>query len=126
MPYRCYVKSCKTMNLSEYIESGVLQEYCLGLLTDKEKSAVEENCRQYPAIKSELEAFQSSLQDYVSDFNMHPPAGLQSRIWTSLENINLEERGDIHDLPYLDKYTDYKKWLKIVRPMLPAQLEQDM
>jgi mannose-6-phosphate isomerase-like protein (cupin superfamily) len=37
----------------------------------------------------------------------------------------LEGKQDINNLPLLNKYTDYKKWLHLVKPLLPLKLEDD-
>lgn len=114
------------MNVSEYIESGVLQEYCLGLLDEQERKAVEEVCAQYPAVRAELEAFQSGLQEYVTEYSVKPPQELQGRIWNSLKNIGSAAKGDAPQLPIIDRSSDHDVWLKIVKPFLPRTLEGDM
>ena len=114
------------INVEEYIESGVLQDYCLGLLSGEAKDAVENNCNKYPAIKAELEACQASMNDYAVAFGTRPPDYLKNNIWEVLQNITLEERGDPGELPFLNKYSSSRQWLKIVKPLLPQTLEQDM
>jgi mannose-6-phosphate isomerase-like protein (cupin superfamily) len=103
------------MNVQEYIVSGILQEYCLGLLSEKEKEVVERNCRQYPAIQAALDACRRQAPD---------PA-LKETIWNLVENVNREEKG-LEGLPVLNRFSERDTWLKMVQPFLPGKLEQDL
>jgi mannose-6-phosphate isomerase-like protein (cupin superfamily) len=113
-------------NVQEYIESGVLQDYCLGLLSQEEQHLVENNCRKYPVLQDELEACRQAMNQYAGAFSKKPPEHLKSSIWQVLENIGLEERGDLNQLPFLNKYSSSQQWLKIVKPLLPEALDDDM
>lgn len=113
------------MNVQEYIASGILQEYCLGLLTEEEKTNVENNCRLYPVLKAELEACQAALDSYARQFTAPPDPGLKNTIWNLLENVNREETG-LAAMPVLNKFADRQNWLRMVQPLLPEKLDQDL
>src|ERR1044072_1101060 len=98
MPLKFFEIRCSMFNVQEYIESGVLQDYCLGLLSQEEQHLVENNCRKYPALRDELEACRQAMNQYAGAFSKKPPEHLKSSIWQVLENIGLEERGDLHQL----------------------------
>jgi mannose-6-phosphate isomerase-like protein (cupin superfamily) len=125
MPCKCFETRCRMMNVQDYIASGILQEYCLGLLTEEEKSIVEYNCRLYPEIKAELEACQAGLDHYAQQFSTPPDPTLKHTIWNLLENVNREESG-LAALPVLNKFADRQNWLRMIKPLLPAKLEQDL
>ena len=114
------------MNIQEYIESGILHDYCLGLLSAEDRMQVEHNCREYPELKAELAAVQQSLNDYAVAFSKVPQASLKDKIWELLSNINDEEKKNIERLPLINRYSDYKNWLHIVKPLLPEKLEKPM
>ncbi len=44
------------MNISAYIDSGILEEYALGIVSPQEKQEVECLTQVYPELKAELEA----------------------------------------------------------------------
>jgi mannose-6-phosphate isomerase-like protein (cupin superfamily) len=113
------------MNVQDYIASGILQDYCLGFLTDEEKAVVDEHCRRYPALKAELEACQAALNGYAQQFSKAPSAAVKDTIWELLENIHREENG-LEAKPVLNKYFDRTHWLNMVQPFLPAMLDQDL
>jgi mannose-6-phosphate isomerase-like protein (cupin superfamily) len=113
------------MNVREYIESGVLQNYCLGLLSEHERVVVEETCVQYPAIQKELIIIQEALEHYSESVAIPPIEELQQEIWHVLENINKERHTDLTDLPVINKYSDYQHWRRIIQPLIPDEVNGD-
>jgi len=110
------------MNIEAYIESGVLHDYCLGILSEAERALVEENCLKYPQINSELLSIQETLAAYGTLAAQAPEEILQQNIWNTLENINKERHSDLSDLPIINKYSDYKHWKRIVMPLIPQEI----
>lgn len=109
------------MNIQEYIASGILQEYCLGLLSGEEKAIVETNCRLYPEIQAELEACRAALLHHAQT----PDPSLRKSIWNLLENVNREEKG-LEGRPLLNRFSEKDTWLRWVQPFLPAVLDRDL
>ncbi|GGD74628.1 hypothetical protein GCM10011514_43330 [Emticicia aquatilis] len=73
------------MNIQEYIASGVLESYVLGLASEKEVAEVEQMAIKYPEIKAELRAIEDALESYAFANAQTPPAHLQSKIWEQIE-----------------------------------------
>jgi hypothetical protein len=64
------------MNTEEYIKSGVIEDYCLGLLKPYEMEEVAQNALHYKEIKAAIEAYETALKKYaegwaVNDENKH-------------------------------------------------------
>lgn len=53
------------MNIEEYISSGILEQYVLNGLSEQERSEVQANAAQYPAIQAEIDAIEYALFQYV-------------------------------------------------------------
>lgn len=68
------------MDIKKYIESGILELYVLGKLSDAERQEVEANALQYPEIKAEIEATELALETYAMGQKTSPSPG-------SLDNI---------------------------------------
>lgn len=89
------------MNSIEYISSGILESYVLGLVSPQEKQEVECMSKIYPEIKSELNALQGVMVNYASSFEKQPPAHLKAKIFAQMHfdeektNIVLEEKNVI-------------------------------
>jgi mannose-6-phosphate isomerase-like protein (cupin superfamily) len=114
------------MDIKAYISSGIIEEYCLGLLPDKDKQEVELNASLYPLIKSEITVYQQALEKYATDFAQSVSPALKQKTQQLFDNLYLEETHDINRIPILNKYTECKNWLSLVKPLLPSQLEDDM
>jgi mannose-6-phosphate isomerase-like protein (cupin superfamily) len=113
------------VNIQEYIDSGILEQYCLCILTDDQVREVDAMRSEYPEIEAEVTEIESSLYGYVSAVAQKPSAELRHEIWSTLENLNKEREIDLSDLPVINKYTDHNAWLGIVKPFIPAHLEED-
>ena len=63
-----------------YIESGVLEQYALGLLTPPERAAVEAEAARHPAVAQELGSAQLALEYYAEAHARALPAGMRDRV----------------------------------------------
>jgi len=112
------------MDLKGYISSGIIEDYCLGILNHEETHDVSQQAQLHPEIKQAIEEFMQSLGEYTIDVNTAPPASTKQKVLQLLDNLKLEEEKNIHALPLLNKYTDHKNWLHIVESVLPETLNQ--
>lgn len=71
-------------DLKAYIESGILELYALGDVTQEERLQVEEMALKHPAVKAELDAVEASLENYAMAHAIEPSAGQRDRILNSL------------------------------------------
>jgi hypothetical protein len=53
-----------------------------------------------------------SLEQYALDSNFYPPTHLKNKILVLLDNLQLEEKAKLDELPLLNKYSDHNKWLQ--------------
>jgi anti-sigma-K factor RskA len=68
------------MNTKEYIESGILESYVLGITTVGESAEVERMVSEHPEVEMELEAIRGTLENYALQYEKEPPAALKSKI----------------------------------------------
>ena len=71
-------------DIRAYIESGILELYVLGDLTQGERAEVQAMAQKYPAIKAELEEIERSLESYAEENAIEPAEGLRNRVLNSL------------------------------------------
>ncbi|HMT28745.1 MAG TPA: anti-sigma factor [Bacteroidia bacterium] len=86
------------MNIKEYISSGILESYVLGLASKEESLEIEKNAALYPEIKAEIEAIQLALNNYASSFKVNPPSELKSKIWNAIQDTS-SAAGGAHASP---------------------------
>lgn len=68
------------MNVQEYIESGQLESYALGLLSAEEAQEVERYAKEYPAIRQALRDHERSLEQFSQAYAVNPPPHLRSQV----------------------------------------------
>ncbi|UOG76878.1 anti-sigma factor [Hymenobacter tibetensis] len=68
------------MDTQQYIESGVLEEYALGILSEAERSEVERMAAIHPEIRHELDAIVMGLDAYAEAHSLTPPEGMRERV----------------------------------------------
>ncbi|HWJ30412.1 MAG TPA: hypothetical protein VNS32_28015 [Flavisolibacter sp.] len=105
----------------------IIELYCLGMLSEDERMDVQQQAENNEAIKKEIEHYQQSMKPYEKPGQSFGHIShFKARTMELLENLKLEEAADIHDLPLINKYTETAAWLKMVKPVLPAQLDRNM
>lgn len=75
------------MNTEDYISSGILQDYCLGLLTNIEEGRVEKICNEVPELGKELRLLRLALENYAGAITEERKAVLYKAIWEIVKNI---------------------------------------
>ncbi len=78
------------MDVQAYIESGVLELYVSGALTEQEMREVERMAHQYPAIKQELDEIENSFFEMANELHTGPRASLKDEL---LKNVKMSIAG---------------------------------
>lgn len=73
------------MNIKEYISSGVVESYVLGLLSAQERFEFEQYCEAYPELKAARESFELAIEKHAMENAMPPPAGTREKIWSAIQ-----------------------------------------
>ncbi len=73
------------MNISAYIDSGILEEYALGLVSPQEKQEVECLTRVYPELKAELELIEKALEQYALQHGVPVPSRVKDNIFAQMK-----------------------------------------
>jgi len=114
------------MDTNAYITSGIIEDYCLGILNDEESRTVEQYAESHPEIKQEVDAFMQVLEQYALDNAIHPGEQLRTKIFQLFDNLATEYEAAPQHLPLLNKYSNLNTWLSIVEPLLPEVLGENM
>jgi len=68
------------VNLKEYIASGIIESYVMGIASEAERTEFEQMCAQYPELVAERRKFEESLEAYASEQSMRPPKEVKAKI----------------------------------------------
>lgn len=105
------------MDINEFIESGMLESYVSGLLSDSELEYVEQMAEKHPEIKQEIHAIRSSLNNYSRSSARMPSSAI---LGGALEQITSDQQGE-EESELDDEQTvaaipapDSRDWFKLV------------
>ena len=73
------------MNIKEYISSGVVESYVLGLLSAQERFEFEQYCETYPELIAARESFELAIEKQAMENAMSPPAGIKERVLSAIQ-----------------------------------------
>lgn len=74
------------MDIQQYISSGIIETYVLGMATDEEARELELLCAQYPELDAAVLSYQMDMERYVSMNAIEPPEGMKEQIWAAIQN----------------------------------------
>lgn len=72
------------MNIQEYISSGIVESYVLGLASESERKEFEERSAQYPELMKARIAFEKALENQAIENAIQPPAFLKDKIFSEI------------------------------------------
>ena len=79
------------MNIQDYISSGIIETYVLGLAGEEEARELERLCLEYPEIKEALLEAQESLESYAQLHAMQPSSDVKNQIWNAINDEETNE-----------------------------------
>lgn len=76
------------MDKEQFLKTGLLEQYVLGLTSEEESALVEQYAEQYPEIKREIKQMHNALEDYAKKYVSLPPEELKSRVKSSVNKMS--------------------------------------
>ena len=102
--------------VQEFINSGIVEEYCRGLLLPGEIQEVERMARAYPAVQQVIDRIARTLTQ---------PAALderlKKRILNTLNQLGEPPVFDLSNLPLINAYSDAEQWQRTVASIQPTR-----
>lgn len=74
------------MNVQEYIESGIIESYVMGLASESERAEFERLCSEYPELVAARRKFEESLEGYASENAVAPPPEVKVKVLEAIGN----------------------------------------
>jgi anti-sigma-K factor RskA len=90
------------VNVKEYISSGIVESYVLGLATEPERLEFETACQQYPEVLQARMQFEQALEAKLLQDAVAPPAGLKQKISDAINSSEAQEAqtfSNVHTAP---------------------------
>ncbi len=75
------------MDIKNYISSGILEHYVLGLASEEERREVEMYANAYPEIRKELDAIELATEQYAKLHQVQTPAGVEGKFNKKIDEL---------------------------------------
>lgn len=108
------------LDIKEYISSGIIESYVLGVVSDQERQEVECLSHIYPEIREQLLLAQDQLEKLSEGWKKTPPEMLKKRVMTAIQK---EEKPDtkVIQLPQNNaQSSSFSKWVAAASILLVA------
>ena len=102
--------------IEKYTQPGILEDYCLGLLPEKEAAELAVAVKEYPALQQKIEAIEQSLMG-ISAVTARQP--LKEKILGLLESLPENDTIDLSNPPAIHRNSDLEEWNKAIQSLQP-------
>jgi len=82
-------------NIQEYISSGIIESYVLGLASPEERTEFEKMCALYPELVQARTSFELSIEKQAFQNSMPPPADAKEKIWSAIQQTTSKNTSKI-------------------------------
>ncbi len=105
-----------------FIESGLIELYCLGHASAAETQTIKQYAAYYPALQAEIDAIEKALNQYTLAVSPKPKLLSTDQMW----NVIHEDRVYIAAPPLLGENHDWKQWKKAVKNIKFPSVEDNV
>ena len=113
------------MDIQQYIESGILEEYCLGRLDEADEAYLIQMTMLYPEIKEELTAVELAFEKLAATTAVEPGEQVKQNILGSIGFIEDDLVLNIDELPVIDHSASPQPWLSAFGHLIPEKPTED-
>ncbi|MGC4100535.1 cupin domain-containing protein [Ferruginibacter sp.] len=89
----------------------LLEEYCLGLLSEADAAAMQQAAKQFPQLQQGIHEMETSLVRYAGTT---PRPSLKQNIFSALDHLPAEHSIDISNPPFIDRNSYLAEWQEAV------------
>ncbi|MEJ8803885.1 cupin domain-containing protein [Pontibacter sp. H249] len=111
----------------EFIESGVLELYVMGVASPEEVRAVEDMAAAHPEVKEEIEQIRLSIEHYAQVHAIKPRSTVKTLIMATIDYLERMKQGELPESPPIltpeSRISDYEKWLNKKEAVLPEDAD---
>jgi len=75
------------VNIKEYIESGIIESYVMGLASESERAEFERLSAQHPELVAARRKFEEKLEAYASENAVPPPPEVKVKVFKAIINM---------------------------------------
>ncbi len=100
------------MNKEEFISSGLLELYALGVSSPEETQIVEENLIQFPELKQDLEDIEFSLEKFAYTNAIQPPSSVKEKLLKTVFPVKeVNQNARVIPIGKKASFPQFYKWI---------------
>lgn len=111
-------------DLSNYIQSGIIEAYVLGMVTPEETKEVETLAADHSQVREAINTFSDSIEQRAIEQAVAPAPLIKPLLMATIDFIGRMEKGEVPSFPpELNEHStlnDYAEWLQRPDMVLPA------
>jgi len=100
----------------KYLQPGILEDYCLGVLSADETAAIAAAAKQDPGLLERIAEIENTLMKYSS---VNPSVSLKEKIMIGLEQAPVSGGIDLDDLPPIHRNSNAGEWNECLKGIEP-------
>ena len=116
------------LSSSDYINSGILEQYVLGIASDEECREVAAMAASDVLIRNEIELIRASIETYASSYALEPNPVIKPFLIATIDYTERLKNGEPVSVPPMltanSSITDYSQWLN--RPDMFSTDQEDV
>ena len=101
----------------KYLDTGLLEEFCLGLLPENEAIEIVQASEKFPEVRERIESIEEGLK---AALQMQPSQHLKSKILQQLDALASDSLPNLANPPLIHRYSDATKWNNVVSGLKPV------
>lgn len=83
------------MNLKNYIESGIIESYVMGLASASERAEFEQLCTQHPELVAARRKFEENIESFAFEQALPTPPAVKGKIFNAIGSAEIDTNGEI-------------------------------
>jgi mannose-6-phosphate isomerase-like protein (cupin superfamily) len=108
---------------NKYLEPGLLEDFCLGLLPEKEAAEIMEAAEKYPALKQQIEELEEGLK---SAYSMAPSGTLKQKIFDLIDTADSDDTISLSNLPFISRHSNVAAWQQAVQSIAEPEGAEEL
>ena len=80
------------MDKERFLNTGLLEQYALGLTNEEETQQVEKYLEAFPELKNEVNGIQKAVEQYALEQAINPPQHIKKDILSEINDIESDQR----------------------------------
>jgi len=87
------------MNKDQFLASGLLEQYALGITSEEESALVEQYLSAFPEVRAEYTSMRKALDQYAKQYAIQPPEVLRNRVIEAVDYQHARSQDNNEPVP---------------------------